>query len=145
MLVATVGRDRADDCFQETVLAALRGYPELRDDSNLRSWFLTIAARKAIDEHRSAGRRPVPVADAAALEPADSAGPAAPSSENDGAVWKMVAELPAKQRAALALRYVADCRYAEIARALDCSDAAARRSVHEGLKTLRTRINGGRT
>ena len=54
-LVAAVGRDAADDCFQETFLAALRAYPKLRDASNLRAWVMTIADRKAIDHHRSRG------------------------------------------------------------------------------------------
>ena len=35
-LVASVGPQEADDCFQETFLAALRAYPRLRRDSNLR-------------------------------------------------------------------------------------------------------------
>ena len=55
-LVAAVGRDAADDCFQETFLAALRAYPKLRDASNLRAWVLTIAHRKAIDHHRARRR-----------------------------------------------------------------------------------------
>ena len=42
-LVASVGREHADDCFQETFLAALRAYPRLRDAENLRGWALTIA------------------------------------------------------------------------------------------------------
>ena len=29
-LVASVGRDEADDCFQETFLSAMRAYPRLR-------------------------------------------------------------------------------------------------------------------
>ena len=53
-------RRGADDCFQETFLAALRAYPKLRDASNLRAWVLTIADRKAIDHHRSRKRAPVP-------------------------------------------------------------------------------------
>jgi len=35
-LVALVGRTDADDCYQDTWLAALRAYPRLRDASNLR-------------------------------------------------------------------------------------------------------------
>src|SRR5437763_795586 len=50
-LVAAVGRDDADDCFQETFLSALRAYPRLRHRTNLRAWVLTIAHRKAIDSH----------------------------------------------------------------------------------------------
>src|SRR2546429_4351747 len=60
-LVASVGPTDADDCFQETVISALRAYPRVRSDSNLRGWLLKIAQRKAIDSHRARGRRPLPV------------------------------------------------------------------------------------
>jgi RNA polymerase sigma factor (sigma-70 family) len=45
--------------------------------------------------------------------------------------------LPPKQRAALLLRYAGDLSHAEVAAALNCSEEAARRSAHEGLKKLR--------
>jgi DNA-directed RNA polymerase specialized sigma24 family protein len=48
-----------------------------------------------------------------------------------------VAALPDKQRTAVALRFIADSAYAEIASAMATSEPAARRSVHEGLKRLR--------
>ena len=63
LLVSSVGSADAEDCFQETFIAALRAYPELRPDSNLRAWVLTIAQRKAIDAHRARARRALPVAD----------------------------------------------------------------------------------
>src|ERR1700756_2682456 len=63
-LRASVGPTDADDCYQETWLAALRAYPKLRDASNLRSWIFTVASRKAIDHVRSRRRQPVPVGDA---------------------------------------------------------------------------------
>ena len=59
-LVASVGPHDAEDCFQETFIAALRAYPRLEHARNLRSWLLTIAHRKAIDHHRARGRRAVP-------------------------------------------------------------------------------------
>ena len=62
-LVAAVGRDDADDCFQETFLAAMRAYPDLRADSNVRAWVLTIAQNKATDHHWTRARGPVPVAE----------------------------------------------------------------------------------
>src|SRR2546426_11726011 len=62
-LITSVGPAEAEDCFQETMLSALRAYPKLRDSSNLRGWLLTIARRKAIDSHRAGTRRPAPVAD----------------------------------------------------------------------------------
>jgi RNA polymerase sigma factor (sigma-70 family) len=133
-LIATVGRTDADDCYQETWLAALRAYPQLRDATNLRGWLFTIAHRKAIDQIRGRARRATPVADPAELAQPVTA-PAA--AHPDGDLWSAVAALPDKQRAAVALRFIADSGYAEIAGALDCSEEAARRSVHEGLKRLR--------
>ena len=53
----------ADDAWSETFMAALRAYPDLRPDSNVTGWLVTIAHRKAIDVHRARGRRPVPVGD----------------------------------------------------------------------------------
>jgi RNA polymerase sigma factor (sigma-70 family) len=135
VLRGAVGRDGAEDCFQETFLAALRAYPKLGDGRNLRGWLLTIAHRKAIDHHRTNGRRPMPVAEVAELARAD----ATPEPDDDG-LWTAVGALPPKQRAAVALRYGSDLPHGEIAAALGCSPEAARRSLHEGLKRLRKEL-----
>ena len=129
-LVASVGPNEADDCFQETFMAALRAYPRLRDASNLRSWVLTIAHRKAIDAHRARGRRAVPVESVP-----ERPGPAAPDGEP--ALWEAIRELPAKQRASILHRYVNDLPYVEIGRIVGCSEAAARQNVRAGLASLR--------
>jgi len=50
-------------------------------------------------------------------------------------------ELPEKQRVAVFLRSAAELSYAEVAEALDCSQDAARRNVHEGLKRLREELS----
>jgi RNA polymerase sigma factor (sigma-70 family) len=134
-LIAAVGPQEAEDCFQETFLAALRAYPRLRDDGNLRGWLLTIAHRKAIDHHRSRKRRAVPAGDA-------PEGPAPDAGHDDGArgIWSAVAGLPPRQRTAVALRFACDLPHREIAAALDCSEEAARRNVHEGIKRLRQEL-----
>jgi len=142
-LVATIGPGDADDCYQETWLAALRAYPEVRDASNLRGWLFTIGHRKAIDAARARKRRATPIAEPGELRPADTASdPAQGRSWLGGAeVWDAVAALPVKQRAALALRFIADCAYAEIGRAMQTSEDAARRSVHEALRKLRLEVS----
>lgn len=130
-LIASVGRTDADDCYQETWLSALRAYPRLRDASNLRSWILTIAHRKAIDHVRARGRRAVPVSEV----PERGVDPVT----HDGVpeIFSRVRALPPKQRTALALRFVADAGYADIAAVMRTSEDAARRNVHEGLTRLR--------
>jgi RNA polymerase sigma factor (sigma-70 family) len=133
-LVATVGASEADDCFQETFVAALRAYPRLRAGSDLRAWVLTIAHRKALDALRARARRAQPVADVAVI---DSRRAAAGAGESDGELWRAVGALPARQRSAVVLRYVADLAHRDIASAIGCSEDAARRSLHEGLTKLR--------
>jgi RNA polymerase sigma factor (sigma-70 family) len=133
-LVASVGRDAADDCFQETFLAAMNAYERLRADSNLRAWVLTIAHRKALDHHRARARHAIPVEDVPEMAFHDA-------EPRDDSTWARVRGLPPKQRAAVLLRYAGDLSHAEVAVALGCSDEAARRSAHEGLKKLRREMS----
>jgi DNA-directed RNA polymerase specialized sigma24 family protein len=133
-LVASVGPSDADDCFQEACIAALRAYPRLSHADNLRAWLLRIAQRKAIDAHRASARRAVPLA---ALPEGSTDGALPEPMDGEPAVWARVRALPEKQRMAVFLRSVADLAYADVAEALDCSQEAARRNVHEGLKRLR--------
>jgi RNA polymerase sigma factor (sigma-70 family) len=129
-LVASVGRDAADDCFQETFLAAMRAYPRMRPD-NPRAWVLTIAHRKALDHFRARKRRAVPVGDL----------PEVPAPEDqqirDDGVWQRVHALPAKQRAAVLLRFAGDLTHSEVASVMGVSEEAARRNTFEGLRKLR--------
>jgi RNA polymerase sigma factor (sigma-70 family) len=131
-LVAAVGRTEADDCFQETFISALRAYPKLRANSNLRAWVLTIAHRKALDVHRARARNAIPLAEIAAVDGRTTA--ATPPVDD---LWEAVHELPPRQRSAVLLRYVGDLPHRDIAQAIGCSEDAARRSLHEGLSKLR--------
>ena len=129
-LSASVPAHEVDDCFQETFISALRAYPKLRSSTNLRAWILTIASRKAIDGHRkrtSAGLAVAEVPEVAAPE----------QPEADPELWDAVRALPAKQRAAVVLRYVNELRYREIGAILGCSEAAARQSSKAGLDRLK--------
>ena len=128
-LVAFAGPDRADDCWQDTFLAALEAYPTLRKPDRVRSWLFAIAHRKAVDSHRR-GARDVPMA-----EPPERAAP--PQALHNGELWGLVRELPPKQREAVAHRFAADLPYRDVADAMGTSEDAARRNVHEGLRALR--------
>jgi RNA polymerase sigma factor (sigma-70 family) len=131
--VASAGPAEADDCFQETWIAALRAYPNLRRGDNLRAWLFRIAQNKAIDLHRSRSRRPVTV-EAVAETPAP---PVEPPSNGESELWASVRRLPPKQRTAVFCRSVLGMPYAELAQLLESSEDAARRNVFEGLKKLR--------
>jgi RNA polymerase sigma factor (sigma-70 family) len=125
-LVRRLGRDRADDAFQETFLRALRAYPRLRHGEHLRAWAYTIASRIAIDEHRR------PRADAALPELATLDGrPAFAQLEH------LADELPPTERAAVVLRYGYDLDYGEIGVALGSNATAARQAASAGIRRLR--------
>jgi DNA-directed RNA polymerase specialized sigma24 family protein len=129
-LVAAAGPEAADDCFQETFLSALSAYPRLTGASNLRSWILTIAYRKAVDAHRARKRRAIPVGSVPEQ-------PAPAPVDGHPELLEAVRALPAKQSGALLARYINDLDYGQVAEILGCSREAARRNVHEGLRKLR--------
>ncbi|MCC3300826.1 RNA polymerase sigma factor [Arthrobacter sp. zg-Y895] len=127
---AVLGPDEAEDAWSETFLAALGAYPDLPDGANVQAWLVTIAKRKAVDQHRSTARNPVPVDDVP--EPVR-----APQADTDG-LWWALKTLPVRQREALAYHHLAGLPYADVARLLGGSEAACRRSAADGIKKLRT-------
>jgi RNA polymerase sigma factor (sigma-70 family) len=132
-LVAAVGRDHADDVFQETFLAALRAYPRCTEADRLDRWVLRIASRKAIDHHRRTARSPIPVA-----EPPER--PSEPSGLVDGAAVDALAELPPRQRDAVTYRHVLGLTVAEAAELMGCSPETVRANAYQGLKSLKGRV-----
>lgn len=116
-------------------MSALRTYPTLRHGENLRAWLYTIAHRKATDVVRRHARRPAAPLDG--VEP--RALPDAPVADDE--LWAAVRALPPKQAAAVVHRYLFDLAYSEIGARMGTTEAAARRSVHEGLTKLRARVD----
>jgi RNA polymerase sigma factor (sigma-70 family) len=135
-LVASVGPHDGADCFQETVISALRAYPDLRHADNLRGWLFTIAHRKVVDHARRVGRNAVPVADPPeVVVAADEL-----RLYGDAALLAAVRQLPPKQRTAVVQRYLLDRPYAEVAAVVGCSEDAARQNVRAGLQRLRQEL-----
>ncbi|HWN22065.1 MAG TPA: sigma-70 family RNA polymerase sigma factor [Gaiellaceae bacterium] len=122
-----LGREAAEDAFQETFLRALRGYPRLEHGEHLRAWVLTIATRLVIDS----GRRARPVTAELPELPVEDGRPAYAQLEHlaDG--------LPPTERAAVVLRYGYDLAYDDIATALGSTPEAARQAASSGIRRLR--------
>ena len=125
-LVRQLGRERAEDAFQETFFRALRAYPDLRHAEHLRAWAFTIARRIAIDEHRRV--RP------------DSGVPDLSSEDERPAFAELehlAEQLPPTERAAVVLRYGYDLDYSDIGAALGSNATAARQAASAGIRRLR--------
>jgi RNA polymerase sigma factor (sigma-70 family) len=129
-LVRLLGRQRAEDAFQETFLRALRGYSKLEHGRHLKAWVFTIATRVAVDETR----KKQPEAAILAELGTDGERPAYAQLEH------LAAELPEKERAAVVLRYGYDLPYEQIADALDSSEDAARQAASSGVRRLRRKL-----
>jgi RNA polymerase sigma factor (sigma-70 family) len=126
-LAGRLGRQRAEDAFQETFLRALRAYDRLEHGDHLRAWVLTIASRIAIDDVRR--RRPAGEL-TADLWHED----ARPAFEE---LAPLTDRLPPKERAAVVLRYGYDLAYEEIGGALGSTETAARQAASAGVRRLR--------
>jgi RNA polymerase sigma factor (sigma-70 family) len=126
LLVRRLGRQRAEDAFQETFLRALRAYPRLRHGENLRAWVMTIASNVSIDAYR----RLYDGAELPDLESVDSRPAWAELKDlTDG--------LPPKERQAVVLRYGYDLSYDQIGAAIGSSSEAARQATSSGVRRLR--------
>lgn len=132
--VARLGADRGEDAFQETLLAGLRHYDDLRDPGAAASWLFSIAQRKIVDAARTRANQPL--ADGGLEEHAAVWHDPEPGS----GIWARVARLPPKQREAVGLRYLADLSHDDVGLVAGTSAEAARRNVFEGLKRLRTEL-----
>ncbi len=130
---AVLGPAEADDAWSETFLSAMRAYPDLPAGSNLEAWLVTIAKRKAIDQHRAVARNPMPVEAVPERATVDFGS----SRYDDDALWNALKALPAKQREAIAYHHVAGLPYKEVALILGNNESAARRAAADGMKALR--------
>ena len=129
-LVRRIGRDGADDAFQETFLRALRAYDRLEHGEHLRAWALTIANRIVLD----GARRRRPTAEMPELVTEDGR----PAYEE---LAPLTDDLPPKERAAVVLRYGYDLGYDEIGEALGSTESAARQAASAGVRRLRKEQN----
>jgi RNA polymerase sigma factor (sigma-70 family) len=122
-----LGREAAEDAFQETFLRALRAYPKLEHGVHLRAWALTIARNVALDARR---RERLTSAEVPDLESVDEP---LPYEE----LRRLTAGLPQKERAAVFLRYGYELTYEDIGAALGSSAEAARQAASSGVRRLR--------
>jgi RNA polymerase sigma factor (sigma-70 family) len=129
LLRRRLGRERADDAFQETFLRALQAYGRLDHAEHLRAWVLTIARNVAIDTLRRTRPTHAEPIEAPVEDEMPAYAELAPLTDG----------LPPKERAAVVLRYGYDLSYDQIAQALGSSAGAARQATSTGVRRLRTR------
>jgi RNA polymerase sigma-70 factor (ECF subfamily) len=140
---ATIGsREEAADVAQEVAIDVLRGLRSLRDPSHFDTWVYRITARRALRflELRRGRSRAESHLDALGEneQPSIEIGEAALAERWSvtPAIRDALAELPPRQRLALALRYVADLTDSEIADVLGCRRGTACSLLSRGRSAL---------
>jgi RNA polymerase sigma-70 factor (ECF subfamily) len=135
-------RDEAADVAQDAAVDVLRSLHRLRDPRAFDAWVHRITVRhalRALERRRGAGRAETPLA---LLVEADEP-PALAEVDRDlvlaarGALAAAMADLPPKQRVALALRYVHDLSDDQIAAALRCRTGTVHALLSRGRSALR--------
>lgn len=129
---AVVGPVDAEDAWSETFLSALTAYPRLAPDSDVRSWLVTIAHRKAIDILRARTLSALPV-EKLPERPSALGIPDAEGRE----LWAAVAALPERQRQAVAYHYLGGLPHGETAALIGGSVDSVRRAAADGIAALR--------
>lgn len=137
LLVAMVGRATAEDLAQEAFVRAHRDWAAVATYDKPEAWVRRVAVNLAI----SAQRRRANEGRALLRLASRTEATVAPASTGDDELWAAVRQLPARQAAAVALRYVEDLSVAEIAAALGCAEGTAKALLHQGRTALAARLH----
>ncbi len=141
--IAKPAREIAEDLTSLTFMRALGALDRFPADRPIAPWLVRIAHNALVDYRRRAGRT-VPLDDMVAhtLEAPDSPG-VTDDLEQIELFDALTAGLPADQRDALALRFVADLSMDQTAAALGCRSGATKMLMTRALSTVCARMRRG--
>ncbi|MGY6501740.1 MAG: RNA polymerase sigma factor [Acidimicrobiales bacterium] len=131
-----------DDLASDVFIAVVRNVAGFSGaERQFRSWVLTIAHRRLIDEFRRRGRRPE---DPTAPDDVHDRVPAGPDAAADGAMENLATEslqlaldrLTEDQRAVITLRILGDVPIKDVAAILDKPETAVKSLQHRALARL---------
>lgn len=136
----TGDRERAADAVQDALVAACPRWARIVMTGDPGAYLRRCVVNADTSRWRKSLRRERPVADVADFfEPTTD--DVSQQIVTEDATWALCKSLPAKQRAAVVLRYYEDCSDAEIAVILNCSVSTVRSQIHRGLASLRKRLH----
>jgi RNA polymerase sigma factor (sigma-70 family) len=145
-LLRRYGRfDECEDAVQEALLAAVVQWPDAGVPANPRSWLITVATRRLVDQWRADSARRNREVTAALMTPSHrTAAPAADSDEvaaDDDTLTLLILcchpDLPEVSRIALTLRAVGGLTTAEVARAFLVSEPTMAQRISRAKQQLR--------
>jgi RNA polymerase sigma-70 factor (ECF subfamily) len=144
--------DEAEDLAQLVFIRVHQSAERYEASAKFSTWIFTIARRLCLNEIRRRSRHPAESLEASQAESEDHAPRQFPDGktfsppqaflhgELEGKIQEALADLPEKQRLAIALCREDELSYEEIAEVLGCSLSATKSLIHRGRETLKERL-----
>lgn len=133
--------DDADDAFQEALETIWKRLGRIRQHPNPHALILRICVNSAYDVLRRKSRRrrheELKAIPDIVPDPAPSPAQQAVGSENREEIFEAIGRLPRNQAQAVLMRFVQGLPYADIAQALGCKEAMARKHISRARVRLR--------
>jgi RNA polymerase sigma-70 factor (sigma-E family) len=135
-------RGEAEDLVQECLLRLARRWPRVRSMEHPGAYARRVLFNLSLDGGRRRAARRVELLPVLEQPHArDAEDPDATALEIRADLARALAELPARQRAVLVLRYFVDLPEAEVAAILGCSHGTVKSSASRGLERLRQTLD----
>jgi RNA polymerase sigma-70 factor (sigma-E family) len=129
---------RAEDLVQTVLLRLYLSWTKVRSDTR-DAYVHKMLVNAHLDERRRRHvRHEVPHAEVPDVESVEDAEPL----DIEATVFRALAQLPPRMRAAVILRYVYDVSVADTADALGCSEGTVKSQTARGLAQMRAALNG---
>jgi RNA polymerase sigma-70 factor (sigma-E family) len=124
----------ASDFVQEALIRVYRHWPRLRGEAEARSYARKAVVSAVIDAKRRRSSSEVPVEEVREVGGPDDA----ERSADRELLTRCLAQVPARQRACLVLRYYDDLSVSEVASLLGISEGTVKSQTARGLEALQT-------
>ena len=136
--VLTGDRYLAEDLVQETLAHLYRRWDKVAASTSPEAYVKTSVTRQFLSwrRRRSSGERPTDH-----VPESPSAYDGTDAVDDDDVLWRLLARLPRKQRAILALRFYDDQSDLQIAEILGVSASTVRSQASRALATLRDQLS----
>ncbi len=130
----------ADDLLQDSLVKALKSWPRVRAARNRRAYMRRVMTTTLIDAVAHSRARHEYTRNVDEERGQALGGDGQEEVADRRHMWVAIAELPARQRAIVVLRYYEDLSERETARVLDCAIGTVKSQSHAALKSLAKRL-----
>ena len=136
LMLAGADRDPARDATQEAFARALRHWRKVREMDRPDGWVYVVAMNQLRDQWRRGdrSRTQAPAIDDGAVDNTHAV--ASRLSVRDA-----IATLPARQRQAVVLRFLADLPIADVADAMGCATGTVKATLHHAMRSMRVELD----